>query len=102
MSVTSDHSWAVVVFPTLDYTKVTLNRRVGKPMNTFQPRSEANRNRWEEVDCDHCYLRPPEGRQTSKQIDAGRLEIGFTEEADARDWFTWMTKGPAAFGGADQ
>ena len=97
MSVTSDHSWAVVVSPTLDYTKVTLNRRIGAPMNTFQPRSETNRDQWEEVGSDYCYLRTPEGRETSRQINMGRLEIGFTEESDARDWFEWMTKGPDAF-----
>lgn len=101
MSVTSDHSWAVLVLSTMDYTKVKLSKRIGEPMNTFQPRSETNRNRWEEVDEGYCYLRTPEGRETSRQVNTGRLEIGFTEEADARDWFTWMTEGPDAFRSAD-
>lgn len=94
MSLTSEHKWAVTVTSEIDYTSIGLHERIGNPMNVFQRRSEENRDRWKKIDEGMCYLRPPEGRDTSNQISMIREEIGFTEESDARDWFRFMTKGP--------
>lgn len=96
MSLTSEHSWAVTVTSEIDYTSIGLHERVGEPMNVFQRHSEDNHDRWRKVDEGMCYLRPPEGRATSEQITMVREQFGFTNEGDARDWFAFMTKGPAA------
>lgn len=101
MSLDSAHTWAVIVTSEIDYTSISLHERVGKPMNVFQRPSEENRNRWRKVDQGMCYLRPPEGRDTSNQITMVREEFGFTEESDARDWFTFMTQGPDASASSD-
>ena len=96
MTVSSDHSWAISVTANMDYTKVTIAKRIGKPMNEFQPRSEKSRNPWETVQQQYCYLRTPDDR-SSRQVNQGRIEIGFTNENDARDWFKFMWMGPQAF-----